>query len=184
MATCVDVGGADYPATVGGRRSRRWRARAWCRRSPSKPLDARLPGVGARAEPGDPRRPVEARGEGRRPWELYDLDADPVELTDLAATMPERVKDCPRSGTPGRSGATCCRTARGRRLMYSALRDSAAARGAACMSSNARLYEPPLSAECLASPAVEHLVFPGAAGRSTVPVSDERPARRSKFVRR
>jgi len=31
--------------------------------------------------------------KARAAWELYDLAADPVELTDRAAAMPEKVKE-------------------------------------------------------------------------------------------
>jgi arylsulfatase A-like enzyme len=94
MATCVDVAGAAYPQERDGH--------------------AIVPREGLSLVPlfrGEPlRRPVplfwehegnKAVREGnwklvmrhRKPWELFDLSADPVELNDLAAAHPERVKD-------------------------------------------------------------------------------------------
>jgi arylsulfatase len=94
MATCLDLAGAEYPAEREGRRL--------------KPLQ----GVSLRpAFAGQPigrTQPLFWEHEGNRavregrwklvakenqPWELYDMEADRVELLDLAATNPEKVKE-------------------------------------------------------------------------------------------
>jgi arylsulfatase A-like enzyme len=93
LATCVAASGATYPEKAGGH--------------------AITPIEGKSLLPAFAGRPVEreflawehernrALRAGRwklvalhgRPWELYDLEADRNELTDLAAKMPEKVKE-------------------------------------------------------------------------------------------
>jgi arylsulfatase len=93
MATCVDVSGARYPAEFNGSKI--------------------LPPEGLSLVPAFAGRPLEREflaweHEGNRairegkwklvslagaPWELYDMDADRVELQNLADREPERVKE-------------------------------------------------------------------------------------------
>ena len=51
-----------------------------------------LPGHPA-PEPHAPVLTVVAARSGRKPWTLHDLDTDPAEAKDLAAEMPEKVKE-------------------------------------------------------------------------------------------
>ncbi len=88
MATCAEVAGAVYPPAA-------------------LPLDGRSLLPALRGETAPPRT-LFFEHEGNRavragnwklvalagqPWELYDMDADRVELNDLAAKEPDRVKD-------------------------------------------------------------------------------------------
>jgi len=94
MATCVDVSGAEYPTTYAG--------------NAILPLEGRSLRPMFRGEPTGDVRPLFFEHEGNcavrlgkwklvatagRPWELYDMDTDRTETTDLAATMPERVQE-------------------------------------------------------------------------------------------
>jgi arylsulfatase A-like enzyme len=91
MATCVDVAGASYPAEVDGRKI--------------------LPREGRSLVPAFGNHLIEREflaweHEGNRAiregkwklvsfagaqWELYDMDADRVEMNNLAASQPDRV---------------------------------------------------------------------------------------------
>lgn len=93
MATCLDVAGVRYPARFGERNV--------------LPLAGRslLPGLKGTSSAGHEtmcwatagNRAVRAGrwklvAYGKEPWELYDLENDRTELTNLAASQPERVK--------------------------------------------------------------------------------------------
>ena len=87
MATCLEVGGAAYPA---GKLAPAGRSLAPALRS--EPAELRtifFEHEGNRAVRSGKWKLV-ALAHGN--WELYDMDADRVELHDLAATQPERVK--------------------------------------------------------------------------------------------
>jgi arylsulfatase len=93
MATCVDVSGAIYPAEFDGHQI--------------------LPPEGISLAPTFANQPLEREylaweHEGNRairegkwklvsvagaPWELYNMEVDRVELHDLAANEPQRVKE-------------------------------------------------------------------------------------------
>ena len=79
-------GRGEVPEGAAASRSRRWRARACVPAFAGKPLDRDADLLGARGQPGRPRRATGSWSPSTaRPWELYDIDADRVELHDLAA---------------------------------------------------------------------------------------------------
>jgi len=43
-------------------------------------------------------------------WELYNVDDDPTQYNDLAAKMPDKLKECRTYSTPRRRNTTCCRS--------------------------------------------------------------------------
>ena len=93
MATCVDLAGATYPSELNGKKI--------------------LPPEGKSLVPAFANQPIEREflaweHEGNRAiregkwklvsvgaaqWELYDMDADRVEMNNLAASQPEHVKE-------------------------------------------------------------------------------------------
>jgi len=98
MATCVDITGAKYPAEWIGKKILPMEGVSL------RPLLAPSAGKPASLSP----RLLAWEHEGNRairegqwklvslataPWELYDMEADRVEMNDLAASQPERVKD-------------------------------------------------------------------------------------------
>ena len=94
MATCLDAAGAEYPKTHNGKET--------------IPLEGRslLPVLKTGKREGHEFIFWEHEGhravrQGKwklvaqhgRPWELYDLEADRTEMSDLAARQPEKVKE-------------------------------------------------------------------------------------------
>jgi len=95
MATCCDVAGATYPKTFNGKQIHRIEGKSL------------VPVFAGRQRPGhnaifweheghtavrqDKWKLVSKDGKDATAWELYDLDADRTETTDLAAKRPERV---------------------------------------------------------------------------------------------
>jgi arylsulfatase len=93
MATCVEVGQAKYPAEFGSHGITPPEGTSLSPAFAGQPLNREL-----LAWEHERNRAIRvgkwklvARAGGA--WELYDLDADPVELNDRAAAMPDRVKD-------------------------------------------------------------------------------------------
>ena len=99
MATCVDLGGGDYPQQYNG--------------EPITPLEGVSLRPAFRAKDLGRTKPIFWEHEGNcalrdgkwkivrkgnmgtgenTPWELYDMEADRTELHDLAVEMPERLK--------------------------------------------------------------------------------------------
>jgi len=93
MATCVDLSGAAYPATVGGRAITPMEGRSLVPAFAGKPVERKLLAwehEGNKAVRAGRWKAVAAHSG---PWELYDLEADRTELTDLAARHPDRVQE-------------------------------------------------------------------------------------------
>jgi len=93
MATCVDVGGAKYPAKRGESAVTPMEGKSLIAAFAAKPLDRDYLAwehEGNRATRSGKWKLV---AKATAAWELYDLNTDPVELTDQAAKEPDRVKE-------------------------------------------------------------------------------------------
>lgn len=93
MATCADVCGAKYPAERAGATVTPMEGTSLVPAFADKPLKRELLAWeherNRAVRVGDLKLVSKAGAE----WELYDLAADPVELTDLAPKRPEKVKE-------------------------------------------------------------------------------------------
>jgi arylsulfatase A-like enzyme len=125
MATCVDIAGAKYPATRDGKKILPMEGMGLSPlMAPSADHSAsRSPRILAWEHEGnralrDGKWKLVSLGAG--PWELYDMDIDRTEMTDLAPSQSERVKEMsakweswakrtnvfPRPGTPRAANPT------------------------------------------------------------------------------
>ena len=109
MATCVDVAEADYPTTfegnsitplegeslrpifTGENRHSHEDGIYWEHEGNKAVRLGKWKLVSRWSAANDGGRPTDKPGD--RAWELYDIDADRTEMHDLAAEMPERVKE-------------------------------------------------------------------------------------------
>ena len=94
MATCVELSGAEYPATRDGRPVHPAEGVSLLPAFADQPLDREAiywEHEGNRAVRSG-RWKLVAKGP-RGPWELYDLAADRTETADLADEYPDRVRD-------------------------------------------------------------------------------------------
>jgi arylsulfatase len=93
IATCVDVAGATYPAKRGEAAVTPMEGKSLIAAFAAKPVDRDYLAwehEGNRAIRDGKWKLVAKTNEA---WELYDLDVDPVELTDQAAKQSDRVKE-------------------------------------------------------------------------------------------
>ena len=93
MATCADVSGATYPATLKDHAVPPMEGRSLLPAFANRPLDRDLLAwehEGNRAIRVGKWKLVALKGS---PWELYDIETDRVELHDLAEKHPDTVKE-------------------------------------------------------------------------------------------
>jgi arylsulfatase len=94
MATCVDVGGAKYPAEIHGKPILPMEGRSLVPAFANKPIERDAlywEHEGNAAVRVDDWKLVRLGRNG--PWELYNLKADRTEQHDLAAEQPDRAKE-------------------------------------------------------------------------------------------
>ncbi len=92
MATCVDIAGADYPQKRRGATILPAEGRSLVadfRNQPLPPRTLAWEHEGNRAIRQDRWKLVALAGQ---PWELYDVERDPTEMTNRAADEPQRVQ--------------------------------------------------------------------------------------------
>jgi arylsulfatase len=94
MATCLELSGASYPATVNGVNITRYEGKSLAPAFANGPIERDAifwEHEGNRAvRTGDWK--LVAKSPGGK-WELYNIPADRAEAKDLAAEHPERVKE-------------------------------------------------------------------------------------------
>ncbi len=100
MATCVDVGGADYPKTITGQEITPMEGVSLVPAMGGESLDRPNPifwehEANCAIREGKWKLVCKgSQGTGiTTPWELYDMEADRTETNDLAAENPEKVKE-------------------------------------------------------------------------------------------
>ena len=96
MATCLDVAGVEYPAAFTGRKVLPLEGKSLLPIFHNRPVGGMSPSRvlcwdlnGNRAVRMGKWKLVAVKG---RPWELYDMEADRTETSDLAEKHPERVE--------------------------------------------------------------------------------------------
>ncbi|WP_088258473.1 arylsulfatase [Fimbriiglobus ruber] len=96
MTTCVELGSAKYPDKVGDVAITPMEGTSLLPAFANKPLDREMLAWeherNRAIRVGKWKLVAKAGGE----WELYDIEADPVEMTNLAAKMPEKVTEWAR----------------------------------------------------------------------------------------
>ncbi|MBC7966865.1 MAG: sulfatase-like hydrolase/transferase, partial [Fuerstia sp.] len=93
MATCVDIAGAKYPAELNGNKILPLEGKSLVSAFAGQPIEREFLAWEHEGNRAIREGKWKLVSVGAAPWELYDMDADRVEMNDLAASQPERVND-------------------------------------------------------------------------------------------